>query len=181
MKKEQFILGVIVSNHFGVLTRVSGLFSRRGYNIDSLNVGITENPEYSRMTIIVTGDDYIKEQIVKQLAKLHDVKKVEIMPVEDTVTREHLMIKIKATNERRAEINDAVNVFRGKIVDFHTDSMTVEMTGESSKIDAFINLAHDFGIMELCRAGALAIKRGDSCLCIDKKNKGEKENGTNVL
>lgn len=169
MKKEQFILSAIVSNHFGVLTRVSGLFSRRGYNIDSLNVGVTENPSYSRMTIIVTGDDYIKEQIVKQLAKLHDVKKVEIMPEEETVTREHLLIKIKATNERRAEINDAVNVFRGKVVDFHTDSITVELTGETSKIDAFINLCKEFGILELCRAGALAIKRGDKCLTINKK------------
>lgn len=167
MKKEQFILSAIVSNHFGVLTRVSGLFSRRGYNIDSLNVGVTENPAYSRMTIIVTGDDYIKEQIVKQLAKLHDVKKVEIMPQEETVTREHLLIKIKATNERRAEINDAVNVFRGKVVDFHTDSITVELTGETSKIDAFINLCKEFGILELCRAGALAIKRGDKCLSIN--------------
>lgn len=169
MKKEQFILSAIVSNHFGVLTRVSGLFSRRGYNIDSLNVGVTENPKYSRMTIIVTGDDYIKEQIVKQLAKLHDVKKVEIMPEDKTVSREHLLIKIRATNERRAEINDAVNVFRGKVVDFHTDSITVEMTGETSKVEAFINLCKEFGILELCRAGALAIKRGEDSLSVDNE------------
>ncbi|NLN04284.1 MAG: acetolactate synthase small subunit [Clostridiaceae bacterium] len=170
MKKDQFILSAIVNNHFGVLTRVSGLFARRGYNIDSLNVGVTENPKYSRMTIIVTGDDYIKEQIVKQLAKLHDVKKVQIMPDDNTVKREHLLIKIKASSERRAEINTAVSIFRGQVVDFHTDSMTVEMTGEPSKVDAFINYCEDFGILELCRSGALAIIRGEESLSIDEED-----------
>ncbi len=164
MKDERFILGVIVSNHFGVLTRVSGLFARRGYNIDSLSVAETENPKFSRMTIVVSGDDYIKKQIVKQLAKLHDVKTVELMDKENTVTREHLLIKIKVENNVRTEISEAVSVFRGKIVDYSPSSMTVEVTGETSKIDAFIELAKSFGIMEMCRAGALAVKRGNSCL-----------------
>lgn len=164
MNKEKFVLGVIVSNHFGVLTRVSGLFSRRGYNIDSLSVGETENPAFSRMTIVVSGDDYVKEQIVKQLAKLHDVKKVELMHRENTVTREHLLIKINAKGGKRTEISDAISVFRGKVVDFNASSMTVEITGETSKIDAFIELSKSFGILEMCRAGALAIKRGDTCL-----------------
>lgn len=163
MKNERFILGVIVSNHFGVLTRISGLFSRRGYNIDSLSVAETEDPRFSRMTIVVSGDDYVKEQIVKQLAKLHDVKKVELME-ENTVTREHLLIKIRVENNIRSAISEAVSVFRGKIVDYSPASMTVEVTGETSKIDAFIELCKDFGIMEMCRAGALAIKRGESCL-----------------
>lgn len=164
MKENQFVLSVIVSNHFGVLTRVSGLFSRRGYNIDSLNVSETENPMYSRMTIIVSGDDYIKSQVTKQLAKLQEVKKVEIMPDKGALLREHILIKIKVTKETRGELTEAVNIFRGKIIDFNTESITVEMTGESSKLDGFIDYVKTFGIIEMCRAGALAIKRGPEYL-----------------
>ncbi len=164
MKSGQFIIGILVSNQFGVLSRVSGLFSRRGYNIDSLNVGETEDPSLSRMTIIATGDQYVKNQIVKQLAKLHDVKRVELLPAEETVTRELLLIKIGITRETRAEITDSVNIFRGKVIDFNTEAITVEMTGESSKLDAFIEFAKNFEIIEMCRAGALAIKRGPSYL-----------------
>ncbi len=164
MQKDQFILGVIVSNHFGVLTRVSGLFSRRGYNIDSLNVSETENPDFSRMTIIVHGDDYVKDQIVKQLAKLHDVKRVELMREGEIVLREHLLIKIRVTPETRPEISEAVNIFRGRVVDFNADSMTVEITGEPSKLSAFIDYTRKLGIIELCRAGALAVSRGASSI-----------------
>jgi acetolactate synthase-1/3 small subunit len=164
MHKDQFILGVIVSNHFGVLTRVSALFSRRGYNIDSLNVSETENPDFSRMTIIVRGDDYVKDQIVKQLAKLQDVKKVELMHEGDIVLREHLLIKIRVTSETRPEISEAVNIFRGKVVDFNTDSMIIEITGEPSKLSAFIEYTKKTGIIEMCRAGALAVSRGASSL-----------------
>jgi len=160
VKKDQFVLGVIVSNHFGVLTRVSGLFSRRGYNIDSLNVGETENSEYSRMTIIVSGDDYIKSQVVKQLAKLQEVHKVELMPMDETVIREHMLIKIKVTHETRGEVTEAVNIFRAKVVDFNTNSMTIELTGDPTKLDAFIEFAKAFGIIEMCRSGALAVSRG---------------------
>lgn len=160
MKSEKFVLGVIVSNHFGVLTRVSGLFSRRGYNIDSLNVGETEDPAFSRMTIIVSGDEYIKEQIIKQLAKLHEVHLVEVLPVDQTVIREQLLIKIKVTNETRSEVNEAVNVFRSKIVDLNPDAVTVDVIGEPSKIDAFVKLAQNYGIIEMCRSGALALSRG---------------------
>jgi acetolactate synthase-1/3 small subunit len=161
MQKEQFILGVIVSNHFGVLTRVSGLFSRRGYNIDSLNVSETENPEYSRMTIIARGDDYVKNQIVKQLEKLHEVKKVELMDPDRTVLREHLLIKLRVTPATRPEITEAVNIFRGKVVDFNADSMIIEITGEPSKLSAFIDFVKQNDmIIEMCRAGALAVNRG---------------------
>ena len=160
MKEEQFILSVLVANHAGVLTRISGLFSRRNYNIDSLNVAITEDPDFSRMTILARGDEAIKDQIKKQLAKLHDVKKVEILPPDDTVIREHLLIKINVTKTTRSEIIESVNIFRGKVVDFNSDSVTVEITGETSKLDAFIKFASEFGIIEMCRAGALAVKRG---------------------
>ncbi|NLK39251.1 MAG: acetolactate synthase small subunit [Clostridiales bacterium] len=164
MKKGQFILGVIVTNHFGVLTRVSGLFSRRGYNIDSLNVGETEDPTLSRMTIIVTGDDYIESQIVKQLSKLQDVKKVELLPADEAVIREHLLIKVRVTNETRTQITEAVNIFRAKVIDFTAEAMTVEVTGETTKLDAFIEYVKNFGIIEMCRAGALAVYRGTKSL-----------------
>ena len=162
--KEQFILSVLVANHFGVLTRISGLFSRRGYNIDSLNVGETENPGLSRMTIIVTGDDYIKSQVVKQLAKLQEVRKVELLPKSETVLREHLLIKIRTTRQTRSEIIEAVNVFRGKVVDFNTDSLVVEINGEQTKLNAFIEFTKEYGIIEICRSGALAMKRGAQAL-----------------
>ncbi len=164
MSTDKFVIGAIVANRFGVLQRISGLFARRGYNIDSLNVGETENPQYSRMTIIVSGDEYIKSQIVKQLSKLHDVKRVEIMPDDSTVLREHILIKIKVTRETLPELTEAVNTFRGKVVDFNTESITVEMTGESSKLYGFIEYAQNFGIIEMCRAGAVAIKRGHEYL-----------------
>ncbi len=157
---EHFILGVLVSNKAGVLTRISSLFSRRNFNIDSLNVAETENPELSRMTIITKGDGSVREQVVKQLSKLYDVKKVEVLSPEETVIREHLLIKLKVTKSTRSEIVESVNIFRGKVVDFNIDSVTVEITGESSKLDAFIKFAADFGIIEMCRAGALAVKRG---------------------
>lgn len=160
MRKEQFVLGVLVENHFGVLTRVSGLFSRRGYNIDSLNVGETEDPRFSRMTIIVTGDEYIKLQAVKQLAKLQEVIKVDLMPIENTVIRMHMLVKVKVTHQTRGEVTEAVNIFNAKVVDFNTDSMTIELTGGPTKLDAFIEFVKNFGIIELCRSGALAVSRG---------------------
>lgn len=164
MKKGQFILGVIVTNHFGVLTRVAGLFSRRGYNIDSLNVSETEDPRFSRMTIIVTGDDYIKSQIVKQLSKLQDVQRVELLSPDESVVREHLLIKVTVTNDTRTQITEAVNIFRAKVIDFTADAMTVEVTGETTKLDAFIEYVKNFGIIEMCRAGALALYRGTRAL-----------------
>ncbi|HHT94300.1 MAG TPA: acetolactate synthase small subunit [Clostridia bacterium] len=160
MKQGQFILSVLVANHAGVLTRVSGLFSRRNYNIDSLNVAVTEDPLFSRMTIIARGDQAVREQITKQLSKLQDVKKIELLTPEKTVLREHLLIKIKVTKKTRGEIVESVNIFRGRVVDFNIDALTVEVTGESDKLDAFIKFVSQFGILEMCRAGALAVKRG---------------------
>ena len=160
MKQGQFILSVLVANHAGVLTRVSGLFSRRNYNIDSLNVAVTEDPLFSRMTIIARGDQAVREQITKQLSKLQDVKKIELLTPEKTVLREHLLIKIKVTKHTRGEIVESVNIFRGREVDFNIDALTVEVTGESDKLDAFIKFVSQFGILEMCRAGALAVKRG---------------------
>ncbi len=167
-ENNKFILGVLVANQFGVLMRVSSLFARRGFNIDSLTVGETENHEYSRITVTARGDEDTKNQIIKQLRKLHDVIKIDVMPPESTVIRELMLIKLKANAGTRKEIIDATNVFRCKIVDFTADEMCIEMTGQSSKIDAFIDFVKPYGIIEMCRTGVVAVERGSGSLMEDK-------------
>jgi len=157
--ENKFTVGAVVSNHFGVLNRVSSLFSKRGYNIRSLSVGETENPELSRITIVVTGDDYVKEQVVKQLDKLQDVKKVIILDEENAVTREYMLIKLKAVNKTANKATKLINRFAGKIVDFSEETITVEITGEESQTEEFIKRAKDIGIVEVCRAGVVALSR----------------------
>lgn len=164
MKLEKFIISILVNNESGVLTRVSGLFSKRGFNIDTLSVGETENSAISRITISVTGDDYIKDQIIKQLEKLHDVKIVELMDLSNTISRELMLIKIHASKGSRSEILEAVSVFRANVIDLSADSLSVEITGESSKIDAFIEYVRPYGIAELCRTGVTSIGRGNYIL-----------------
>ncbi len=161
---DQYVIGVIVSNVSGVLSRVSGMFTRRGFNIDSLTVGETESGEFSRMTISFHGDDDIKERILRQLQKLYDVKEVEVLERKDTVIRELLLIKVRNKTESRQDVMTAVEIFRSKIVDYSPTSLTCELTGETSKIDAFIELLKPYGIMEMCRTGIVAIERGDNCL-----------------
>lgn len=162
--ENQYVIGVLVSNISGVLSRVSGMFTRRGFNIDSLTVGETESAGYSRMTIAFRGDDEIKRRIVKQLEKLHDVKEVEVLERRETVIRELLLLKVRNTAETRQDIMAAVEIFRSKIVDYTASALVCELTGESSKIDAFISLMREYGIMEMCRTGIVAIERGDNCL-----------------
>ena len=161
---QQFVLAILVDNHFGVLTRVTSLFSRRCYNIDSLTVGETESPDISRITVAVRGDEYVKEQIVKQLSKLHDVRCIEIMNPDRTVFRELLLIKVQTTPETKQDVMDAVNVFRAKIIDYTPSSVCVEITGETSKIGAFIELMSGYGIIEMCRTGVVALERGSQAL-----------------
>ena len=131
---EKYVFSILVSNRFGVLTRVSSMFTRRGFNIDTLTVGETESPEFSRITISMRGDEYSKTQIIKQLSKLHDVKQVQIMERDETVTRELLLIKIKNDSRTRQDILAAVDVFRSKIVDYSPDALCIEITGELSLI-----------------------------------------------
>ncbi|KPU46272.1 acetolactate synthase small subunit [Oxobacter pfennigii] len=152
-------LAVLVENHAGVLSKVSGLFSRRGFNIDSLAVGITEDPKISRMTIVVDGDEYIVEQVSKQLNKLIDVIKVQDIK-EDSVVRELALIKVNATSEIRSEITEIVNIFRAKVVDISKNTMTIEISGDSTKVAAIQNMLQPFGIQEMVRTGAIAIDRG---------------------
>jgi acetolactate synthase-1/3 small subunit len=153
------VFSVLVDNTSGVLNRVAGLFSRRGYNIDSLTVGVTENPKYSRMTIVVTGDDDILEQIEKQIDKLVDVVSVKVLEDGSSVTRELILAKIKTTPERRQQILAVTDIFRAKIVDVSTDSMMVELTGNQNKLDAFLSLL-DEAEVELVRTGITGLSRG---------------------
>ncbi|HII79250.1 MAG TPA: acetolactate synthase small subunit [Methanosarcina sp.] len=153
-------LAVLVENKSGVLTRVASLFSRRGYNIDSLAVGVTEDPEISRITIVVHGDDHVLEQVTKQLNKLIDVIKVSDIGADDAVERELALIKVAADVETRAEIIQIANIFRARIVDVAPKSMTVEVTGDEGKIQAIEKLLRQFGIKEMVRTGKIALVRG---------------------
>ena len=151
----------MVKNSSGVLSRVSGLFSRRGYNIDSLTVGRTEDEKISRMTIAIVGDNDTLEQVKKQLDKLEDVIKVIDLKSGNSVYRELVLIKVKADAEKRAAINEIVTIFRSKIIDVSVDTLTIELTGDESKITALIKLMEEYGIQELVRTGVTALERGD--------------------
>jgi acetolactate synthase-1/3 small subunit len=154
-------LSVLVENHAGVLSRVAGLFSRRGFNIESLAVGVTENPEISRMTIVVDGDDYTVEQVSKQLNKLIDVIKLKKLDEKDSVSRELALIKVAATASTRAEIVQLVEIFRAKIVDVSKNTLTIEISGDTKKVSALEELLRQFGIKEIVRTGTIAIERGN--------------------
>lgn len=154
-------LSVLVENHAGVLSRVAGLFSRRGFNIDSLAVGITENPDVSRMTIVVDGDEYTVEQVSKQLNKLIDVIKLKKLENSESVRRELALIKVAATASTRAEIIQIVGIFRANIVDVSKSTLTIEITGGEDKVAALEDMLKQFGIKEIVRTGTIAIERGN--------------------
>ena len=159
--EQRHVLSVLVKNSSGVLSRVSGLFSRRGYNIDSLTVGRTEDEKISRMTIAIVGDNDTLEQVKKQLDKLEDVIKVIDLKSGNSVYRELVLIKVKADAEKRAAINEIVTIFRSKIIDVSVDTLTIELTGDESKISALIKLMEEYGVQELVRTGVTALERGD--------------------
>jgi acetolactate synthase-1/3 small subunit len=155
-------ISLLVENKFGVLARIAGLFSGRGYNIESLSVGETIDPNISRMTISVRGDDHVIEQITKQLNKLINVIKVQDLTGEDFVEREMVLIKVFADDpSKRAEVLRIVDIFRGKIVDVGRDTYTIELTGDENKIEAIIELLKPLGIREIARTGKVAILRED--------------------
>lgn len=164
MKEEKIIISMLVKNEAGVLTRISGLFARRGFNIDTLSVGETENDNISRITITAVGDEYIKYQIIKQLDKLHDVIIVEVLDPKNIIARELVLIKLNAEQGKRSIIMEAVNIFRAKVVDLSPDSLSVEITGDRTKCDAFIEYLKPFGIAEICRTGITAMGRGGETL-----------------
>lgn len=151
---------MLVDNTSGVLSRVSGLFSRRGYNIDSLTVGETADPRYSRMTVVVNGDEQILDQIEKQLAKLIDVADVKILKEGESVNRELILVKVRAEAKDRQPLSAVCDIFRAKIVDITKDSMIIELTGDLSKLNAFMELMGDYEILELARTGITGLSRG---------------------
>lgn len=163
-KKNQFVIAVYVDNQSGVLTRVTSMFTRRGFNIDALTVGETESSKYSRITISLSGDGYAREQLINQLKKLFNVKKVEVLQ-DDCIQRELMLMKVKNNPEHRGDVLSAVDVYRAKVIDYTADAMCIEITGDPTKIDAFIKLMMTYGIViEMCRTGIVALERGNDTL-----------------
>lgn len=158
------IVSVLVNNHPGVLSRVVGLFSRRGYNIESLAVGTTEKEDISRITLTVEGDDYTVKQVIRQLNKLVDVLKVQNIGARDNVSRELLLIKVGYDSNTRDDIMHIVDTFRAKVIDISIDSLIIEITGDNEKINAFINLINKFNVKELVRTGLVSLERGNKTL-----------------
>ena len=154
------VLSILVDNRAGVLSRVSGLFSRRGYNIDSLTVGVTAGPRYSRMTVAVRGDDQIIDQIRKQVSKLVDVIDIKVLSDTESVSRELILVKVRATQQQRQDVISITNIFRANIIDVSSDSLIVELTGGESKLNAFIGLLRNYEILELARTGITGLSRG---------------------
>jgi acetolactate synthase-1/3 small subunit len=159
MNAIRHTISVLVENKFGVLTRVAGLFSGRGYNIDTLNVGPTHDPKMSRMTIVTRGDDATVEQIVKQLNKLVNVLEVQDFRDAEYVDRELVLVKVKVDSKTRAEVMQIADIFRAKIVDVQAQSLTVEITGNESKVEKFLELMNNFGVVAITRTGKVALPR----------------------
>jgi len=157
---QKMVLSLLADNNSGVLSRISGLFSRRGYNIESITAGVTADPKYSRITIVTCGDEEIIDQIEKQVAKLEDVRDVKELPIESSVHRELCMIKVRTAPAERENIVSLAGIFRGNIIDVASDSVIVEITGNQSKIDAFIGLLDGYEILEVARTGIAGLSRG---------------------
>ncbi len=158
MRKKVFQL--LVDNTAGVLSRISGLFSRRGYNIESITAGVTADPRFTRITIVASGDDEILDQIEKQVAKLIDVRDIKELEPDNSVYRELAMIKVKTNSEQRQGVIAVADIFRAKIIDVASDSLIIELTGNQAKIEAFINLLDGYEILELARTGIAGLGRG---------------------
>ena len=158
MQKKVF--QILVENTSGVLSRISGLFSRRGYNIESITAGGCEVPGFSRVTIVASGDDEILEQIEKQLAKLVDVRSIKVLEAGESVYREIVLIKVKANAADRQNVISLADVFRAKIIDVSVESLIIELTGDQGKIDAFVALLEGFEILEIARTGIVGLGRG---------------------
>lgn len=161
MSKHLHPLSAIVVNESGVLARISGMFARRGFNIDSLAVGETEDPRYSRMTIMVRGDDHVLEQVVKQLGRMVDVIKINDLAKDPHVEREVALIKVHAPPSERREIIELVDIFRAKIVDVGKKRLMIEISGKGDKVDAMIDMLKPYGIVELARTGRIILARGN--------------------
>lgn len=157
---RHMVLSILVDNSAGVLSRVAGLFSRRGYNIDSLTVGVTNDPAYSRMTVVASGSEEVLEQIRKQLAKLVDVREIVELPAGSSVQRELVLVQVEANVEQRQAVIAIADIYRAKIVDVSVNSIMLELTGSQDKIKAFLELMEGFKITELARTGVTGLGRG---------------------
>ncbi len=155
------VFSLLVDNNSGVLSRISGLFSRRGYSIDSITAGMTADPRFTRITIVSSGDEQILSQIEKQLRKLEDVVDIKALKAEESVCRELIMVKLRANAAQRGEIISVADIFRAKVVDVSKDNLMIELTGNVNKIEAFINLISDFGVIEIVRTGITGLSRGE--------------------
>ena len=158
MKRQ--VLSIMVENTAGVTSRISGLFSRRRYNIDSFSSGVTADPRFTRITIVTSGDELVLEQIEKQLAKLEDVLDIKKLEPDNSVTRELIMVKIRAKDTDRQAILNVTEIFHGKVVDVTHDSMIIELTGKQAKLDSFLDLLQGYEILELARTGLTGLTRG---------------------
>ena len=158
------VLSLLVEDKPGLLTRVAGLFARRGFNIESLAVGKTEIPGLSRITVVVDVEDLPLEQVTKQLNKLVNVLKIVELEPEQSVAREHMLIKVRVDNSTRSQVLEAVSLFRARVVDVATDALVIEVTGNSAKISAFLKVLEPYGIKELAQSGLLAIGRGSKSI-----------------
>ena len=166
MQKRVFQL--LVDNNAGVLSRISGLFSRRGYNIESITAGVTADSRFTRITIVASGDEEVLDQIEKQVAKLIDVRDIRELKPDKSVYRELCLIKVKSTPEKRQGIIAVADIFRAKIIDVNVDSLIVELTGNQSKIEAFISLLKDYEILEIARTGIAGLGRGtEDVICLE--------------
>ena len=158
MRKQVYSL--LVDNNPGVLSRIAGLFSRRGYSIDSITAGMTADPRFTRLTVVATGDELILEQIENQLRKLVDVREIKMLKDGESVCRELVMVKVRADASERSEIISVADIFRAKIVDVEKESVMIELTGDQSKVEAFLNLLEGYEVLELARTGITGLSRG---------------------
>ncbi len=164
MRKQ--VYSILVDNNAGVLSRVAGLFSRRGYSIDSITAGMTTDPRFSRLTVVARGDELILSQIEKQLRKLEDVVEIKLLKDDESVCRELVMVKVKANAAQRSEVISIADIFRAKIVDVENESLMVELTGNESKLEAFLSLLSGYEILELARTGLTGLARGSKDITV---------------
>ncbi|MBO5327577.1 MAG: acetolactate synthase small subunit [Clostridia bacterium] len=161
---KRYTIGALAANKSGVLSRITGLFTRRGYNIESLTACDTENPEYSRMTIVLKGDEYTLYQMIKQMDKLEDVIKVGCADEFDSVCRELMLAKVSAKPEIRSQLIEICEIYKAKVVDFSRETLILEITGTPSKLNAFVKIIEPYGILEMQRTGVIALARGENTL-----------------
>ena len=154
------VLSLLVDNNPGVLSRIAGLFSRRGYSIDSITAGMTADPRFTRITVVASGDELILSQIEKQVRKLEDVREIKVLKDDESVFRELIMVKVRVNAQQRNEVISVADIFRAKIVDVDKESLMIELTGNQSKLEAFLNLLDGYEILELARTGITGLARG---------------------